>query len=73
MRALEELVASIEGAMADSQRQQEAPSAPDMESSPGSQHRSKAASTKHPAKDRTEMIADNPQRYPVDDITVRTP
>jgi hypothetical protein len=60
MHALEEQVASIEGAMAT-----RTPSAPNMESSPDSQRRSSAASTKHPA--------DNPQCYSVDDITVRTP
>jgi hypothetical protein len=74
MHALEELVASIEGAMAASQRLQEAPSAPNMESSRSSQHRSSVASTEHPAGgDQTEMVVDNQQRYPMDDITVRTP
>jgi hypothetical protein len=47
MRALEEQVASIEGAMAASQRLQEAPSAPNMQSSPGSQCRSSITSTQH--------------------------
>jgi hypothetical protein len=74
MRALEERVASIEGAIAASQWLQEPPSAPNMESSPRSQHCSSVASTEHPAGgDRTEMVADNQQRYPVDDITMRTP
>jgi hypothetical protein len=59
MHALEERVASIEGAMAASQRQQEAPSVPNMERSPGSQRCSSAASTEHPAGDRTEIVADN--------------
>jgi hypothetical protein len=59
--------------MATSQQLQEAPSAPNMESSHGSQHRSSVASMEHPAGgDRTEMVAENQQHYPVDDITVRT-
>jgi hypothetical protein len=73
MHALEERVASTKDAMAASQRQQEAPLAPNMESNPSSQCRSSAASTKHPAEGRPEIIADNPQCYPMDDITVRTP
>jgi hypothetical protein len=74
MHALDEQVASIEGAMVASQQLQEAPSAPNMESGPDSQRRSSIASTEHPAGgDRTEMVADNQQRYPMDDITVRTP
>jgi hypothetical protein len=73
MRALEERVASIEGAMATSQRQQEAPSIPNMESSPSSQRRSSVASMEHLAGDRNEMVVDNQQCYPMDDITVRTP
>jgi hypothetical protein len=73
MCALEERVASIEGAMVASQQQQEAPSAANMESSPGSQCHSRIASMEYLAGNRTEMVADNPQCYPVDDITVRTP
>jgi hypothetical protein len=44
-----------------------------MQSSLGFQRRSSIASTEHPAADRTEMVVDNQQRYPVDNITVRTP
>ncbi|RLN38614.1 transposon protein, putative, CACTA, En/Spm sub-class [Panicum miliaceum] len=76
VRALEERVATIESALAASNPQQDAPSFPNMESNPGlgSQHRSSVASTEHPAADRTKMVGDNEQRrYPVDDITVRTP
>ena len=74
MCALEKRVASIEGAMAVNQQQlQEAPSVAHLESSPSSQRRSNVASTEHPDGERTEMVADNPQCYPVDDNTVRTP
>jgi hypothetical protein len=48
---LEERVASIEGALAASHQQQEAPSVPNMESSPGSQCRNNIASTELPAGD----------------------
>ncbi|RLN24396.1 hypothetical protein C2845_PM07G09580 [Panicum miliaceum] len=49
MRALEERLASIEGVLTASQRQQEAPSATNQESRPaGSQRRSIVASTEHP-------------------------
>ncbi|RLN33325.1 transposon protein, putative, CACTA, En/Spm sub-class [Panicum miliaceum] len=76
VRALEERVATIESALAASKGQQDAPSVPNVESSPGlsSQRRSSVASTEHLAADQTEMVGDNEQRrYPVDDITVRTP
>jgi hypothetical protein len=73
VHALEERAASIEGALEASHRQQEAPSVPNMESSPDSQRRSSVASTEHPAGVRTEMVADNQQHYPMDDITVRNP
>ena len=74
MRVLKERVASIEGAMAASQpHQQEARSAANLESSPGSQRRSSVASTEHPAGGQPTVIADEPKHYPVDDITVRTP
>ena len=74
MRALEEWVALIEGALvASQQQQQEARSAAHLDSSPGSQRRSSVASTEHPAGGRTEVVADEPQHYPVDNITVRTP
>jgi hypothetical protein len=60
--------------MAASQQLQEAPSAPNLECSPGSQRRRSVASTEHLAgRDRTKMVVNNQQRYPVDDITVRTP
>jgi len=63
MRALEERVASIEGALATSQQQPpEARSMAQLEPSPvGSQRRICVASTEHPAADQE------------DDITVRTP
>ena len=68
MRALEQKIASIEGAMAASQQQQEeARSAAHLESSPSSQCRSSVASTEHPATDH--LVADDPKYYPVDDIT----
>jgi len=72
MCALEERVASIEGAMATSQQQQlEARSTAHLESSlTGSKHRSSIASMEDPAIDRAETVAEH---YPVDDITVRTP
>ena len=72
MRALEEQVASIGGALATSQQQPpEARSAAQLETSPiGSQRHSSVASTEHPAADREEMVAEH---YPVDDIAVRTP
>ena len=65
MRALEERVASIEGALTASHQKPDqrlswrlAPSARSV------------ASTEHPAADREEMVAEH---YPVDDIAVRTP
>ena len=74
MHVLEERVASIEGAMAASQpHQQEARSAANLESNPGSQRRSSVASTEHPARGQPVVVADEPEHYPVDDITVRTP
>ena len=75
MRALEERVALIEDAIVASQQQQpEARSMAHLESSPaGSQRRSSVASTEHPNGEWTEMVADNPQCYPMDDNTVRTP
>ena len=53
--------------------QQEARSAANLESSPGSQCRSSVASTEHPAGGQPTVVADKPEHYPVDDITVRTP
>ena len=42
-----------------------------LETSPvGSQHYSSVASTEHPATDREETVV---ERYPMDDIAVRTP
>ena len=74
MRALEERVASIEGAMTpNQQQQQEARSTAHLESSPGSQRRSSVASTEHPAGGQTEGVVDEPQHYPMDDIIMRTP
>ena len=72
MRALEEQVALIEGALTASQQQPpEARSTAQLETSPiGSQHRSSIASTEHPAADREEAVAEH---YPMDDIAVRTP
>ena len=72
MHALEERVASIEGALAATQQQQpEARSTAQLETSPiDSQRRSSVASTEHPAADREETVAEH---YPVDDIAVRTP
>ena len=71
VRALEERVASIEGALTASQQQPpEARSTAQLETSPvGSQRRSSVASTEHPATDREEAVAEH---YPVDDIAVRT-
>ena len=75
MRALEQRIASIEGVMAGSSQahQQEARSAANLESSPGSQRRSSVASTEHPAGGQPTVVADESEHYPVDDITVRTP
>ena len=72
MRALEERLASIEGALVASQPQQpEAKSMAQLETSPVcSQCHSSVASTEHPAADREETVA---EQYPVDDIAVRTP
>ena len=72
MRALEECVASIEGALVTRQHQPpEARLAAQLETSPiGSQLRSSIASTEHPAVDREETDAEH---YPVDDIAMRTP
>ena len=68
MHALEERVAWIEGALAASQQQQqqEARSAAHLDSS-------SVAFTEQPAGVRIEVVADEPQHYPMDDITVRTP
>ena len=72
MRALEEQVASIEGACVTSQQQPpEARSTAQLETSPvGSQRCSSVTSTEHPAADRGETVAEH---CPVDDIAVRTP
>ena len=73
VRALEERVASIEGALNATSQQQppEARSTAQLETSPvGSQRRSSVTSTEHPAADREETVAEH---YPVDDIAVRTP
>ena len=72
MRALEEQVASIEGACVTSQQQPpEAKSTAQLEISPvSSQRRSSIASMEHPAVDREETVVEH---YPVDDIVVRTP
>jgi len=68
MRALKERVASIEGAIAASQQQQpEARSMAQLILAPSARS---VASTKHPAADREETVAEH---YPVDDIAVRTP
>ena len=71
MRALEERVGSIEGALATSQQQPpEARSRAQLLTSPvGSQRRSSVASMEHPAADREETVAEH---YPMDDIAVRT-
>jgi hypothetical protein len=71
MCALEERVASIEGATATSQQQQlEARSTAHLESSPTfSKHRSSIACMEDPAADRAETVA---VHYPMDDITMRT-
>ena len=75
MRVLEQRIASIEGVMAGSSQahQQEARSAANLESSPGSQCRSSVASTEHPAGSQPIVVTDESEHYPVDDITVRTP
>ena len=75
MRALEQRIALIEEAMAGSSQahQQEARSAANLESSPGSQCRSSVASTEHPAGGQPTVVADKSEHYPVDDISVRTP
>ena len=75
MRALEQRIALIEGAMAGSSQahQQEARSAANLESSPGSQRCSSIASTEHPVGGPPTVVADELEHYPVDDITVRTP
>ena len=65
MAALAERVATIESQLAASSRQQDAASVPNVESSPGSQHRSSVASTEPPSAGQ--------QHYPVDDLIVRTP
>jgi hypothetical protein len=72
MRAPEERVVSIEGALAASQQHQpKARSKAQLETSPvGSQRRSSVTSTEHPAADREEIVA---EQYPMDDIAVRTP
>ena len=72
MRALEEQVASIEGALTASQQQPpEARSTTQLETSPvGLQRRSSVASMEHPAADREKTVVEH---YPVDDIAVRTP
>ena len=73
MAALAERVATIESQLAASSRQQDVASVPNVESSPGSQHRSSIASTEHPAGGQPTVVADESEHYPVDDITVRTP
>src|SRR6185312_13956026 len=72
VHALEERVASIEGALIASQQQPpEARSTTQLETSPvGSQRRSSVTSTEHPAADREETVAEH---YAMDDIAVRTP
>jgi len=72
VRALEERVASIEGALVTRQHQPpEARLAAQLETSPiGSQLRSSIASTEHPAADREEAVAEH---YPMDGIVMRTP
>ena len=75
MHAQEQRIALIEGVMAGSSQahQQEARSAANSESSPGSQRHSSVASTEHPAGGQPTVVADESEHYPVDDITVRTP
>ena len=73
MRALEEQVAAVEGALAASQQQQDARSVAHLDSSPGSQRRSSVASTEQPTGGPTEVGANEPHHHLVDDITVRTP
>ena len=72
VRALEERVASIEGALTASQQQPpEVRSTAQLETSPvGSQCCSSVASTELPAVDREETVAGH---FPVEDIAVRTP
>ena len=63
MRAIEEWVASIEGALAVSQQQQqEARSTAHLDSSPGSQRHSSVTSTDYPAGGRTEVVVDEHHR-----------
>jgi len=73
MRALEERVAAVEGALAVSHQQQDARSVDNLDSSLGSQRRSSIASTEQPAGGPTEVVANEPHHDPMDDITVRTP
>ena len=73
MRALEEQVAAVEGALAASQQQQDARSVAHLDSSPGSQRRSSVASTEHPVGGQPTVVVDESEHYPVDDITMRTP
>ena len=75
IRALEQRIASMEDVMAASSQthQQEARSAANLESSPGSQRRSSVASTEHPAGGQPIVVADESEHYPVDDITMRNP
>ena len=75
MHALEQRIASIEGVIAGSsqEHQQEARLAANLESSPGSQRRSSVTSMEHPAGGQPTVVADEPEHYPVNDITVRTP
>ena len=70
VRALEERIASIEGALATSQQQPpEARSTAQLETNPvGSRRRSSVTSMEHPATDQEEMVAEH---YPVDDNAVR--
>ena len=73
MHALEERVATVEGALAASQKQQDARSVAYLDSSPGSKRRSSVASTEQPAGGPTKVGANEPHHHPVDDITMRTP
>ena len=73
MRALEERVAAVEGALSASQKQQDVRSAAHLDASPGCQRRSSVASTEQPAGGPTKVGANEPHHHPVDDITMRTP
>ena len=59
--------------VASQQQQQKTIPAAHLESSLGSQRRSSITFTEHAALDRTKVVADGPQHYPMDDIIARTP